>query len=289
MRGPRGGAEGGVAVAALEDRAPVGEGLQVGREHVPVAVGAGGQGRELVGHHQQDVRRGLVVGGVIRVARRLTSLQRGSNIAASRRRGAKEDGERGTAGREQQAGCVAAGGGGGGFAAGGARRVRGRRVTPGGRRRSGRRRPGSASTRAPPSRRPSPSAWRRSSRQQPQIELEYTPAPGRLPAGDPHPRRGGTLADVLYLQNLVFEGLAVAGRPAADRRPDQAGQGGPQAVVGGRGQGLRLRGQAAGAPGAGADPALLALLQPRRLPARRAARAGRDLDAGRPGRRPRTG
>ncbi|HEX2326923.1 MAG TPA: extracellular solute-binding protein [Chloroflexota bacterium] len=46
---------------------------------------------------------------------------------------------------------------------------------------------------------------------QPQIELEYTPLPGDYPQVIRTHAAGGTLADVLYLQNLVFEGLAAAG------------------------------------------------------------------------------
>ena len=48
-------------------------------------------------------------------------------------------------------------------------------------------------------------------REQPNIELEYTALPGTYPEVIRTHAAAGTLADVLYLQNLVFEGLAVAG------------------------------------------------------------------------------
>ena len=48
-------------------------------------------------------------------------------------------------------------------------------------------------------------------REQPHIELEYTALPGDYPQVIRTHAAAGTLADVLYLQNLVFEGLAVAG------------------------------------------------------------------------------
>jgi len=47
--------------------------------------------------------------------------------------------------------------------------------------------------------------------QQPHIDLEYTALPGDYPQVIRTHAAAGTLADVLYLQNLVFEGLAVAG------------------------------------------------------------------------------
>jgi multiple sugar transport system substrate-binding protein len=47
-------------------------------------------------------------------------------------------------------------------------------------------------------------------KEQPNIELEYTPLPGTYPEVIRTHAAAGTLADVLYLQNLVFEGLAVA-------------------------------------------------------------------------------
>ena len=47
-------------------------------------------------------------------------------------------------------------------------------------------------------------------REQPNIELEYTALPGTYPEVIRTHAAAGTLADVLYLQNLVFEGLAVA-------------------------------------------------------------------------------
>jgi ABC-type glycerol-3-phosphate transport system substrate-binding protein len=47
--------------------------------------------------------------------------------------------------------------------------------------------------------------------QQPHIDLEYTPLPGDYPLVIRTHAAAGTLADVLYLQNLVFEGLAGAG------------------------------------------------------------------------------
>src|SRR5688572_17099378 len=48
-------------------------------------------------------------------------------------------------------------------------------------------------------------------REHPNIELEYTALPGTYPEVIRTHAAAGTLADVLYLQNLVFEGLAVAG------------------------------------------------------------------------------
>lgn len=47
--------------------------------------------------------------------------------------------------------------------------------------------------------------------QHPQIALEYLPLAGDYPQVIRTHAAAGTLADVLYLQNLVFEGLAVAG------------------------------------------------------------------------------
>jgi ABC-type glycerol-3-phosphate transport system substrate-binding protein len=47
--------------------------------------------------------------------------------------------------------------------------------------------------------------------QHPQIKIEYSALPGEYPAVIRTHAAAGTLADVLYLQNLVFEGLAVAG------------------------------------------------------------------------------
>jgi ABC-type glycerol-3-phosphate transport system substrate-binding protein len=47
--------------------------------------------------------------------------------------------------------------------------------------------------------------------QHPTIDLEYSPLPGDYPQVIRTHAAAGTLADVLYLQNLVFEGLAVAG------------------------------------------------------------------------------
>jgi multiple sugar transport system substrate-binding protein len=47
--------------------------------------------------------------------------------------------------------------------------------------------------------------------QHPNIDLEYSPLPGEYPQTIRTHAAAGTLADVLYLQNLVFEGLAVAG------------------------------------------------------------------------------
>jgi multiple sugar transport system substrate-binding protein len=52
----------------------------------------------------------------------------------------------------------------------------------------------------------------------PKIKLDYTPLPGTYPEVIRTHAAAGTLADVLYLQNLVFEGLAVANglRPIDD-------------------------------------------------------------------------
>ncbi len=47
--------------------------------------------------------------------------------------------------------------------------------------------------------------------QHPTIDLEYSPLPGDYPQVIRTHAAAGTLADVLYLQNLVFESLAVAG------------------------------------------------------------------------------
>ncbi|MBI3970749.1 MAG: extracellular solute-binding protein [Chloroflexi bacterium] len=47
--------------------------------------------------------------------------------------------------------------------------------------------------------------------QHPRIILEYTALPGDYPAVIRTNAAAGTLADVLYLQNLVFQGLAVSG------------------------------------------------------------------------------
>jgi len=47
--------------------------------------------------------------------------------------------------------------------------------------------------------------------EQPHIDLEYLALPGDYPLTIRTHAAAGTLADVLYLQNLVFEGLAVAG------------------------------------------------------------------------------
>lgn len=49
------GAEGVVAVGALEGGAAVGEGLEVRRQYVAVAVGRRGEGGKLIRHDEEDV------------------------------------------------------------------------------------------------------------------------------------------------------------------------------------------------------------------------------------------
>jgi ABC-type glycerol-3-phosphate transport system substrate-binding protein len=45
----------------------------------------------------------------------------------------------------------------------------------------------------------------------PRIRLDYQPLPGSYPEVMRTHAAAGTLADVLYLQNLIFQGLAVTG------------------------------------------------------------------------------